>query len=279
MTAFLPKSIQKLIEELSRLPGVGPKSAQRLAMHLLRTPQVRVQSLAQAIGDLQHGLEFCRVCWNIAENEVCTICADPMRNQKQICVVEDILDVLALERTSEYQGTYHVLHGVLSPVDGIGPEQLKIDALVQRVRVGDDGSNGMGAVKGARAEGEREGFSGEFAGFADGLRDGSFEKDFENHGLAHRPQRTGKMVMPEDEFAAFPKFSKNDNLSGVGIEIILATNPSLEGETTAMYLLRLLKPLGARVTRIARGLPAGGDLDYADELTLSRALNGRAEYI
>jgi len=227
MTAFLPKSIQQLIEEFSRLPGVGPKSAQRLAMHLLRTPQVRVQSLASAIGDLQKGLQFCQVCWNIAEGELCRICSDPMRNQQQICVVEDILDVMALEKTSEYHGTYHVLHGVLSPVDGVGPEQLKIDALLKRV--------------------QGTGFS-----------------------PANRPQRTGRIEPQELETVA----SQNAN-----VEIILATNPSLEGETTAMYLLRLLKPLGAKVTRIARGLPAGGDLDYADELTLSRALNGRADYV
>ncbi len=206
MTAFLPKSIQLLIEEFSRLPGVGPKSAQRLAMHLLRTPGSRVQALAGAIGKLQEGLRFCSICWNIAESDVCRICSDPMRNKHLICVVEDILDVVALEKTSEYHGTYHVLHGVLSPVDGIGPEQLKIDALIQR-------------IKGASADTKTSDF-----------------------------------------------------------EIILATNPSLEGETTAMYLSRLLKPLGVRITRIARGLPAGGDLDYADELTLSRALQGRAEY-
>ena len=207
MTAFLPKSIQQLIEEFSRLPGVGPKSAQRLAMHLLRSPHMRVQGLAEAISGLQKGLRFCQICWNIAEGETCRICADPMRKRNQICVVEDILDVMALEKTSEFHGTYHVLHGVLSPVDGIGPEQIKIDALLQRIK---------------------------------------------NAG----PQESGENV-----------------------EIILATNPSLEGETTAMYLLRLLKPLGVRITRIARGLPAGGDLDYADELTLSRALLGRAEYI
>ena len=207
MTAFLPKSIQQLIEEFSRLPGVGPKSAQRLAMHLLRSPHMRVQGLANAISGLQKGLQFCQICWNIAEGETCRICADPMRKRNQICVVEDILDVMALEKTSEFHGTYHVLHGVLSPVDGIGPDQIKIDALLQRIRSAD-------------------------------------------------PQEAGG-----------------------NIEIILATNPSLEGETTAMYLLRLLKPLGVRITRIARGLPAGGDLDYADELTLSRALQGRAEYI
>ena len=226
MSAFLPKSIQQLIEEFSRLPGVGPKSAQRLAMHLLRTPQSRVQSLASAIGDLQKGLQFCGTCWNIAESDQCRICSDPGRNQQQICVVEDILDVMALEKTSEYHGTYHVLHGVLSPIDGVGPEQIKVEALMNRVgRIGQ--------------------------GFAES-----------------RPTQTGRDAMAE---------------ANPPIEIILATNPSLEGETTAMYLQRLLKPLTTegrvRVTRIARGLPAGGDLDYADELTLSRALLGRGEYV
>lgn len=217
MTAFLPKSIQQLIEEFSRLPGVGPKSAQRLAMHLLRTPQMRVQSLADSIGNLQKGLQFCNICWNIAEAEHCRICTDPMRKHHQICVVEDILDVMALEKTTEYHGTYHVLHGVLSPVDGVGPEQLKIDALMKRVHQNGEGNGG----------------------------------------------RSSDVTAPQIS----------------DLEIILATNPSLEGETTAMYLLRLMKPLGVRITRIARGLPAGGDLDYADELTLSRALNGRSEYI
>jgi recombination protein RecR len=243
MSSFLPKSIQQLIDEFSRLPGVGPKSAQRLAMHLLRSPQLRVQALSSAIGELQNGLRFCRICWNIAEAELCGICSDPMRKQDQICVVEDILDIMALEKTLEYRGTYHVLHGVLSPVDGIGPDQLKIDALMQRVRGAGGGTNMDGTSARTGADGR---------------------------GQVERPHRTGKI-------------DDADELTRVGqekpVEIILATNPSLEGETTAMYLLRLLKPLEVKITRIARGLPAGGDLDYADELTLSRAMQGRAEYV
>lgn len=202
MSSFLPKSIQTLIEEFSKLPGIGPKSAQRLAMHLLHSPESRVQGLAGAVGSLKKGLQFCNVCWNISEESVCMICSNSTRNQAQICVVEEILDVVALERTSEYKGVYHVLHGALSPVDGIGPEQLKIQALIDRVQ------------------------------------------------------------------------SANTEM----MEVILATNPGLEGETTAMYLTRALKPFSVKVTRIARGLPVGGDLDYADEMTLTKALQGRMEY-
>lgn len=208
MSSFLPKSIQSLIEEFSRLPGIGPKSAQRLTMHLLHAPQGRIGSLADTIANLRRGLDFCQTCWNIAEGKTCKICADINRNSHQICVVEEILDVVALERTMEYKGTYHVLHGALSPVDGIGPEQLKIAALIERVH------------------------------------------------------------------------SKTDADEPSPLEIILATNPGLEGETTAMYIMRLLKGFpNVKVTRIARGLPVGGDLDYADELTLSKALQGRSEYI
>lgn len=210
MSSFLPPSIQKTIDEFARLPGIGPKSAQRLAMHLLHSPDMRVDSLARAVGEIKKGLHFCGECFNIAEGELCRICLDEGRNRAQICVVEEILDVIALEKTRQFRGLYHVLHGVLSPVDGIGPDQLKIDDLVRR-------------VKGRLTEG------GEVA---------------------------------------------SENVP----EIIIATNPSLEGETTAMYLMKILKPLGVRVTRIARGLPAGGDLDYADEVTLTRAMEGRMEY-
>ena len=202
MHSFLPLSIQRLIEEFSRLPGVGPKSAQRLAMHLLYAPESRSLQLAEAVSQLKKGLQFCHSCWNISEGDLCQICHDPERNQLQICVVEEILDVVALEKTSEFKGVYHVLHGVLSPIDAVGPEQLKIQELVDRIE---------------------------------------------------------KLKVSE-------------------VELILATNPSLEGETTAMYLVRVLKPKGIRITRIGRGLPAGGDLDYADELTLTRALQGRSEY-
>ncbi len=204
MSSFLPKSIQKLIEEFSRLPGIGPKSAQRLAMHLLHSPEARVQGLAGAVGGLKDGVQFCSACWNISEEEQCRICSDPGRNRQQICVVEEILDVVALEKTGEFKGVYHVLHGALSPVDGIGPEQLKVQALMDRV-----------AVAGSEP-----------------------------------------------------------------LEVIIATNPGLEGETTALYLLRLIKPFeNVRITRIARGLPVGGDLDYADEMTITKALQGRVEYV
>lgn len=155
---------------------------------------------------MKKNIRFCRNCWNIAEDDLCKICSDPARNQRQICVVEEILDTMALEKTGEYRGVYHVLHGVLSPVDGIGPEQLKITELVERLT----------------------------------------------------------------------QMKKDD--TDDKIEVILATNPTLEGETTAMYLLRFIKSEKLRLTRIARGLPAGGDLDYADEVTLTRALQGRVEY-
>jgi len=199
---FLPESLQHLIDEFARLPGVGPKSAQRLAMHLLHSPETKVQALASTISTFKTGLKFCQECWNISEGEICKICSNLERNKYQICVVEEILDTMALEKTKQFKGVYHVLHGVLSPVDGIGPEQIKVAQLLQRIE-----------------------------------------------------------QMPKEE-----------------VEVIIATNPSLEGETTAMYIQRLLKPLEVRVTRIARGLPAGGDLDYADEVTLIRALQGRSDY-
>ena len=195
-----------MIEELSKLPGIGPKSAQRLTIHLLNQPDFKLKSLSSTVANLKTGLHFCNICWQVAEEEVCGICANSSRNKNLICVVEDILDVLALEKTSQFKGLYHVLHGVLSPVDGIGPQELKMDELKIRV---------------------------------------------ENLILENEPAE---------------------------IEIIVATNPSLEGETTALFITRLLKPLGVKVSRIGRGLPAGGDLDYADEVTLTRALMGRTEY-
>lgn len=226
MSSFLPPSIQKLIEEFSRLPGVGPKSAQRLAMHLLYSPEIRVQQLSDAVSGLKKGLSFCKRCWNITEGDLCRLCSDISRNQHQICVVEEVLDVVALEKTFEYKGVYHVLHGVLSPVDGIGPEQLKIQALEDRLKT-----------------------------------------ILMEENSAKTGQQADDQLMAEHPAISKPK-----------IEVILATNPSLEGETTAMYLMRLLKPMGISITRIARGLPAGGDLDYADELTLSKAMQGRQEY-
>jgi recombination protein RecR len=198
---FVPttKSVARLIEELHRLPGIGPKSAQRLAYFLLRTPEEQARALAEAIVDVKEKVVFCSQCQNIAESDPCPICQDGERDHAKICVVEEPLDVLALERTRGYNGLYHVLHGVLSPMEGIGPDELKMRELLARLE--------NGSVK----------------------------------------------------------------------EVVLATNPNLEGEATAMYLHRSIAPLGIKVTRLARGLPFGSDLEYADEVTLTRALEGRQE--
>ncbi len=191
--------IQALVDELSRLPGVGPKSAQRIAFHLLEVPKEEAVRLAAAIGEVKDRIRLCERCFNVAENELCTICADSRRDQTVVCVVEDPRDIVAVERTREFHGTYHVLGGPLNPIEGIGPEQLRVRDLLERLS---------------------------------------------DHNI---------------------------------VEVILCTNPNLEGEATAMYLARLLAPLGIKVTRIASGLPVGGDLEYADELTLGRALLGRRE--
>ncbi len=196
----LPEPLERLIQELSRLPGVGPKTAQRLAFHLLRADRQRAESLAQAIGDVKARIGYCERCYNIAEGSLCVICDSSRRDASLLCVVESALDVLAVERTSEFNGLYFVLHGVISPIDGIGPDQLHIPQLLDRVR---------------------------------------------EEGVA---------------------------------EVIVATDADIEGEATAVYLQRALLPLGAKVTRPAHGLPVGGDLEYADELTLARALAGRRTF-
>jgi len=193
------KPVSRLIEELHKLPGIGPKSAQRLAYYLLRIPEEQARALAEAILAVKEKVVLCTICQNFTEADPCSICQDQGRDRSRICVVEKPLDILAVERTRKYAGLYHVLHGVLSPMDGVGPDDLKIRGLVER------------------------------------LKDGSVK------------------------------------------EVILATNPNLEGEATAMYLSRLIAPLGVKVTRLARGLPFGGDLEYADELTMTRALEGRHE--
>ena len=189
----------RLIEELNKLPGIGPKSAQRLAFHLLRTSETQAKALAEAILSVKEKIVLCSVCQNITEIDPCHLCQNNQRDATKICIVEEPLNTLALERTRCYNGLYHVLHGAISPMDGIGPDQLKVKELVHR------------------------------------LRDGSVK------------------------------------------EIILATNPNLEGEATAMYLQRLITPLGIQVTRLARGLPFGSDLEYADDVTLTRALEGRQQ--
>jgi recombination protein RecR len=199
----LPKSIQNLINEFSKLPGIGPKSAQRLTFYLLRQPDLDVQNFSQTIANLQKNIIYCSVCFNMAESDPCKICSDAKRNKNIICIVEDPLDVVAMDQISDFNGVYHVLGGVISPLEGVGPENLKIKELMDRV-----------------------------------------EK------------------LPE-------------------AELILATNPSLEGEATAMYIVKQLKqPKFAhiKITGLARGLPTGADLEYADEYTLSKALEGRREY-
>ena len=191
--------VQTLIDELGRLPGIGPKSAQRIAFYLLKADAVDAKRLARAIEEAKDRVTWCRRCYNIAEGELCNFCRDERRDAHVVCVVEEPRDIVAIERTAEFRGRYHVLQGAISPIEGIGPEQLRVKELLARIA--------------------------------------------------------------DEEIG----------------EAILATNPNIEGEATAMYLARLLKPLGVMVTRIASGLPVGGDLEYADEVTLGRALEGRRE--
>ena len=198
--AQLPVALEELIQELSRLPSVGPKTAQRLAFHILRSDRGRAEALARAIVDVKTRIGYCERCWNIAEGDLCAICLSTRRDTSVLCVVESPLDVLAIERTAEFQGLYHVLHGVISPIDGVGPEDIHVPALLDRV--------GAGEVR----------------------------------------------------------------------EVIVATDADIEGEATAVYLSRALSTLGVTVTRPAHGLPVGGDLEYADELTLARALSGRRAF-
>ncbi|MCX6045280.1 MAG: recombination mediator RecR [Chloroflexi bacterium] len=201
----LAEPISKLIEAFSQLPGIGPKTASRLTYFLLRADAAVATNLANALQELKENTLFCSICHNIADRDPCPICTDQQRDQLLICVVEEPLDVQAIERTREYHGVYHVLHGSISPMAGVGPDDLKIASLLRRVQAAT--ANSQTTVR----------------------------------------------------------------------EILLATNPNLEGEATAMYISRLLKPLNVRVTRLARGLPVGGDLEYADEVTLGRALMGRSD--
>jgi recombination protein RecR len=192
--------IQDLIDELGRLPGVGPKSAQRIAFHIIQSDRVDVTRLAEVLKTVKERVKFCSICSNISEEELCKICRDPRRDKTSICVVEESKDVLAIEKTREFKGSYHVLGGAISPIDGVGPENLRIKELMTRLA--------------------------------------------------------------------------ETTIS----EVIIATDPNLEGEATATYLTRLIKPLGIKVSRLASGLPVGGDLEYADEITLGRAFEGRRSY-
>lgn len=193
-------SFSRLIDELSRLPGIGPKSAQRIALHLVQRPVVEVESLADAIVQARHKARYCSICQNLTEEDPCPICRNPARDRSVVAVVEEVKDVMALERTHEFNGVYHVLHGAISPMEGVGPDHLRVGQLLARVR--------------------------------------------------------GENPVPVKE-------------------VILATDPDVEGEATALYLARLLAEYPVQVTRIARGLPVGADLDYADTVTLVRALQGR----
>lgn len=191
--------IARLLEELERLPGIGPKSAQRIAYWLLTAETADAERLAASITEVKRSIHFCPVCFNFAEGDLCDVCVDPQRDRTVVCVVEEPRDLVAVDRTGEFRGTYHVLQGAISPIDGIGPDRLRVRELIDRLAPGEI------------------------------------------------------------------------------TEVVVATNPNVEGETTALYLARLIKPLGIKVTRIASGLPVGGDLEFADEVTLGRALEGRRE--
>jgi len=193
-----PRSLARLVEELEKLPGVGPKTAQRLALHLLHASDEDAAELSQAIRDVKEQIHSCPTCFNYTDADVCVVCADTNRDHRVLCVVGDVRDLLAMERSGGFRGRYHVLGGLISPMDGVGPEVLHLQELLERVKEGVE-------------------------------------------------------------------------------EVVLATNPTVEGDATAMYIARLLKPLEVRVTRIALGLPVGGDLDYADDVTIARALEGRTE--
>jgi recombination protein RecR len=197
--AYYPEPVARLIEALQRLPGIGPKTAQRLTFFLLKRPADEVRELSDSLRAVKDRIVSCSTCFNVTDADPCRICADPGRDARLLCVVEEPNDLLAMERTGEFRGRYHVLQGALSPLDGIGPDDLRVRELLLRLE------------------------------------------------------------------------------AGTAAEVILATNPNVEGEATALYLARLLRPLGVRVTRIARGLPVGGDLEYADQVTLSKALEGRRE--
>jgi recombination protein RecR len=197
--AYYPEPVSRLIDALQRLPGIGPKTAQRLTFFMLKRPADEVRELSAALVGVKDAIIYCSTCFNVTDTDPCRICADPARDDKTLCVVEEPNDLLAMERTGEYRGRYHVLLGALSPLDGIGPDDLKVRELLLRLE------------------------------------------------------------------------------AGAVLEVILATNPNVEGEATALYLVKLLRPLGVRLTRIARGLPVGGDLEYADQVTLSKALEGRRE--
>ena len=237
---FTSEAVEALVQQFTKLPTVGRKTAQRLAAYVLKMPREEVVELARALVAAKDRVKYCAVCFNVSDTDVCRICTSGRRDQSVICVVEEPNDVMAIERTGEFQGVYHVLGGVISPLDGIGPEELRVRELVARVRP-DSGSATNGTVR---------------------------EPASEPPDAASEPGSEGVEDATKAESEAESKAAVQ--------EVILALNPTVEGDTTAYYLAQLLKPFGVQVTRIARGLPIGGDLEYADEATLSRALEGRA---
>ncbi|MDO8486879.1 MAG: recombination mediator RecR [Candidatus Curtissbacteria bacterium] len=216
----VPKSVASLIEAFESLPGIGPKTAARLTYYLLHAPDTLAQQLADSARDLKAKTKICHICQNITETDPCEICDDPQRDRSIICIVEDPLDVWAIEKSGSFGGLYHVLHGVIAPLDNIGPEELRINELLPRLK--------------------------------------------------------GPTLAKSDSSNAKSGVEKGRTLEVK--ELILATNPSMEGEATAMYIQRLTKPLGIKTTRIARGIPIGAELEYADEVTLRRAIEGRKDY-
>lgn len=211
MSSPYEAAVQRLIDSFGRLPGIGPKSAQRIAFHILKTSAKDVSELTQAIDFAKSNVHFCEVCFNLAQENLCSICSSKSRDRSVICVVEEPKDMVAIERTSEFKGLYHILQGTISPIDGIGPDQLRIKELLARVT---------------------------------------------NPSLVSN------------------ELDLNNEVS----EVIVATNPTVEGDATGMYIARLFEPFGVKVTKLASGLPVGGDLEYADEITLARAIEGRLAY-
>lgn len=210
MSSPYDAAVQRLIDAFGRLPGIGPKSAQRIAFHLLKTSSRDVAELVEAIDQAKQTVHFCEVCFNLAQENLCSICQNANRDQTVICVVEEPKDLVAIERTAEYKGLYHILQGTISPIDGIGPDQLRIKELLKRVTA--------------------------------------------------------------------PSLGDEVDLTTAVTEVIVATNPTVEGDATGMYIARLFEPFGVKVTKLASGLPVGGDLEYADEITLARALEGRSTF-
>jgi recombination protein RecR len=235
---FTSESVEALVEQFTRLPTIGRKTAQRLAAYVLKMPREDVVEIAKALVAVKDHVKQCSICYNVTDADPCPICRSPKRDHSVVCVVEEPNDVLALERTGEYRGVYHVLGGVISPLDGVGPEDLHIRELVARLRPSASSEASDAPTEEASSE------------------------------TASAPPANGQVaehatIYPEADQVAVQ-------------EVILAVNPNVEGDTTAYYISQLLKPLGVTVTRIARGLPIGGDLEYADEATLSRALEGRS---